>query len=37
VDGNYIAMFVTLVIWAGLFVFLWRLDKKVRRLEERSK
>ncbi len=35
-DGNYIAMFVALVIWIGLFLFLMRLDKKIKKLEKRS-
>ncbi len=26
-------MLVTLIIWAGLFSYLYRLDRKVRRLE----
>lgn len=33
-DGNYIALGVTLLVWVGLFFFLVRLDKKVKRLEE---
>lgn len=33
-DGNKITMFVTLVIWIGLFFFLYRLDKKVKKLEK---
>ena len=36
-DGNYIALVVTLVVWLGLFVFLLRLDKRVKNLEEHSK
>jgi len=36
-DGNYVALMVTLVIWVGLFLFLVRLDKKVRKLEEKLK
>ena len=36
-DGNYVAMIVTLVVWAGLFIFLVRLDKKVKKLEEKLK
>lgn len=36
-DGNYIAMIVTLVVWIGLFFFLMRLDKKVRQLEEKAR
>lgn len=34
-DGNYIALIVTLVVWVGLFLFLVKLDKKVRRIEEK--
>jgi len=37
VDGNYIALIVTVVVWIGLFLFLMRLDKKVKKLEERSR
>jgi CcmD family protein len=36
-DGNYIALAVTLVIWLGLFFFLMRLDRKVKELEEKLK
>ena len=36
-DGNYIALIVTLVVWVGLFIFLVRLDRKVRKLEEKLK
>ncbi len=34
-DGNYVAMIVTLVVWLGLFAYLWRLDRKVTLLEKR--
>lgn len=34
-DGNYIVMVVTLVVWIGLFFFLMKLDKKVRKIEEK--
>jgi len=34
-DGNYITLIVTLVVWIGLFLFLMKLDKKVRKLEEK--
>ena len=36
-DGNYVALSVTLVVWIGLFVFLYRLDKRVRELEGKSR
>ena len=27
-------MLVTLIIWVGLFTYIYRVDRKVRRLEE---
>ncbi|MCK4461685.1 MAG: CcmD family protein [candidate division Zixibacteria bacterium] len=36
-DGNYVAMAVALVVWIGLFLFLMRLDGKVKRLEEKNR
>lgn len=36
-DGNYIALAVTLVVWVGLFYFMMRLDKSVKKLEEKIK
>ena len=36
-DGNYVVMGVTLAVWIGLFVFLFNLDKKVKKLEEKIK
>ena len=33
-DGNYIAMIVTLIIWVGIFLFLNNLDKRVKKLEK---
>ncbi len=36
-DGNYVALAVTLIVWLGLFGFLMKLDKKVKKLEEQSR
>jgi CcmD family protein len=36
-DGNYVAMSVTLIIWVGLFVYLMRLDRRVKDLERYRK
>ena len=36
-NGNYIALAVTLAIWIGLFMFILKIDKKVKELEKRSK
>lgn len=33
-DGNYVAMVVTLAVWVGLFWYLIRLGRRVKRLEE---
>jgi CcmD family protein len=35
-DTNYIVMIVTLIIWTGLFLYLFSLDRKVKKLEKRS-
>ncbi len=32
-DGNYIALGVTLIVWVGLFFFMRGLDKRIRKLE----
>jgi CcmD family protein len=36
-DGNYVAMIVTLIIWVGLFVYLMKLDRRVKDLERYRK
>lgn len=36
-DGNYVALGVTLIVWIGLFFFLIKLNKKVKKLEEKMK
>jgi len=35
-DGNYVALAVTMVGWIGLFAYLVRLDRKVRELDSES-
>lgn len=35
--SNIIALIVTFVVWQGLFVFMLRLDKKVKKLERDQK
>ncbi|MGB5105277.1 MAG: CcmD family protein [Candidatus Zixiibacteriota bacterium] len=32
--SNYTVLFANLVIWAGIFLFLFRLDKKVKDMEK---
>lgn len=36
-DGNYVALGVTLLVWVGLFFFVLGVDKKVKKLEEKMK
>jgi CcmD family protein len=31
-SSNYVPMTVTLVIWVGIFLYLFRLDRKINRL-----
>jgi CcmD family protein len=31
----YVAMAVALVVWIGIFVFIWRVDQQVRELRSR--
>ncbi|UCB52496.1 MAG: CcmD family protein [Candidatus Zixiibacteriota bacterium] len=33
--SNYVVMIVTLVIWVGVFLYLLRLDAKVKKLEKK--
>lgn len=37
-DGHslYVVLIIVLVIWLGIFIYLYRLDKKVNRLYEKS-
>jgi hypothetical protein len=35
-DGNYVALAVTLVGWIGLFLYLMRVDKRVKELTNRE-
>jgi CcmD family protein len=35
-DANYVVMIVALIVWAGIFVYLLSLDKKIRKLENRN-
>jgi CcmD family protein len=36
-SSNYLAMIVTLLVWVGVFLYLLRLDRKVRRLYKKMK
>lgn len=36
-SSNYVTMIVTLIIWVGVFFYLVRLDRKVKKLENKTK
>ena len=36
-EDNYVVMAVTLIVWVGLFLFLLRLDRRIKRLEKGGK
>jgi len=36
-DGNYVTLIVTLVIWIGLAFMLMRMDSRVKQLEEKNR
>ena len=33
---NYVVLAVTLVIWVGLFLYIFALDRRVKRLEDKQ-
>ncbi len=34
-SSNYVTMIVTLISWLGIFLYLLRLDKKIKELERK--
>lgn len=36
-DGNYVALTVTLIVWCGLFLYLLKLDGRMKKIEKRIK
>ncbi|MDZ4711989.1 MAG: CcmD family protein [bacterium] len=36
-NSMYIVMLIMLIIWIGIFGFMWRLDKKIKKLEKNTK
>jgi CcmD family protein len=36
-SSNYVTMIVTLVIWIGVLFYLVRLDRRVKKLESKTK
>ncbi len=35
-NSRVLVMLIVLIIWIGIFSYLWKLDKKVRKLEEKE-
>ena len=33
-NSMYVVMLIVLIIWIGIFGYMWRLDKKVTKLEQ---
>jgi CcmD family protein len=33
-DANYIVMIIVLIVWTGLFIYLFMLDRRIRKLEK---
>lgn len=33
-NSLYVVLIIVLMIWTGLFLYLWRIDKRVSKLEE---
>ncbi len=36
-NSIYIVMFIVLVIWFGIFIFLWNTDKRLKQIEKELK
>ncbi len=35
-DVNYIVMVVVLIVWTGVFLYVWSVDRKLKTLEKRD-
>lgn len=35
-NSKFLVMLIVLIIWIGIFFYLWKLDKKVKKLEEQN-
>ncbi|MCX7798450.1 MAG: CcmD family protein [Melioribacter sp.] len=36
-NSIYIVMFIVLVVWIGIFIFIWNTDKKLKEIEKELK
>lgn len=35
-NSMYVVLVIVLIIWIGIFAFMWNLDKKLRKLESKN-
>ncbi len=35
-NSMYVVLLIVLIIWIGIFAYLWGLDKKVKKMEKES-
>lgn len=35
-NSMYVVLFIVLIIWIGIFAYIWGLDKKVRKMESEN-
>jgi CcmD family protein len=33
-NSMYVVLLITLIIWIGIFSYMWSLDKKIKKLED---
>jgi CcmD family protein len=36
-NAMYVVLFITLIIWTGIFIYIFRIDRKLSRLEKNKK
>jgi CcmD family protein len=36
-NAMYVVLFITLIIWTGIFIYIFRIDRKLSRLEKDKK
>ncbi|HEY5535069.1 MAG TPA: CcmD family protein [Ignavibacteria bacterium] len=36
-NAMYVVLFITLIIWTGIFLYLFKIDRKISRIEKENK
>ena len=36
-NAMYVVLFITLIIWTGIFVYIFRIDRKITKFEKEEK